>query len=213
MKKAHRSGLRTLLSFFVMTAAIFSLWVIGLTASWPVVRTLGVAPEFWSMAQGLTTVLTMTAILAGSIVGYRQLMLATSGRHMAIADRLFEELNSAENIDARRWIFRNLPDDPEEGSRTLAPEGQAAVKRVLNSLDRVAFLTQAGWIPDEMIMPWVSPMVVKAWARLEPYVDYESHRRHEPDYYEYVRELAGRCQAWRASNVPDAEIVWLKDAL
>jgi hypothetical protein len=81
------------------------------------------------MAQGLTTMATMTAILSGSIIGYRQLSLATSSRHMAVADRLFGELNSPENIEARRWIFQNLPADPVEGSRSLAPEGRAGETR------------------------------------------------------------------------------------
>ena len=50
----------------------------------------------------------------------------------------------------------------------MTPEGQAAVKRVLNSLDHIAFLTQAGWIPEAMIMPWINPMIVKAWASWRP---------------------------------------------
>ncbi len=190
MKTARQSSRRTLLRFFAMAAAIFSLWFVGLTALWLVVRTVGVAPEFWIMAQGLTTMATMTAILSGSIIGYRQLTLATSSRHMAVADRLFAELNSPENIEARRWVFQNLAGDPVKGSRSLTPEGWAAVKQVLNSLDRVAFLTQVGWIPEEMIMPWMNPMVVKAWDKLAPYVDYESRRRNEPDYYTQVRVLA-----------------------
>ncbi|HKZ84353.1 MAG TPA: DUF4760 domain-containing protein [Anaerolineae bacterium] len=213
MKTARQSSRRTLLRFFVMAAAIFSLWIAGLAALWLVVRMVGVAPEFWIMAQGLTTMATMTAILSGSIIGYRQLTLATSSRHMAVADRLFAELNSSENIEARRWIFQNLPADPVEGSRSLTPEGRSAVKLVLNSLDRVAFLTQAGWIPEEMIMPWMNPMVVKAWARLGPYVDYESRRRNEPDYYAEVRVLAEHCRIWRARNLLEAEITWTDNAL
>lgn len=87
-----------------MAVAIFSLWIVGLGALWLVVRTAGVAPEFWIMAQGLTTMATMTAILSGSIIGYRQLSLATSSRHMAVADRLFAELNSPDNIEGRRRV-------------------------------------------------------------------------------------------------------------
>jgi hypothetical protein len=80
-------------------------------------------------------------------------------------------------------------------------------------MDRVAFLTQAGWIPEDMVMPWMNPMIVKAWTRLEPYVDYERQRRHEPDYYHHARALAERCCAWRVTNLPDAQITWIEDAL
>jgi hypothetical protein len=83
----------------------------------------------------------------------------------------------------------------------------------LNSLDHIAFLTQAGWIPEEMIMPWMNPMVVKAWTKLAAYVEYESRKRREPDYYQRAHELAERCREWRKHHVLDTEITWIKDAL
>jgi hypothetical protein len=132
---------------------------------------------------------------------------------MEAADRLFDELNSTESIGARRWVFHNLPGDPEEGISSLTPEGRAAVKQVLNTLDRIAFLTQSEWVPIEMVMPWMNPMIVKAWQKLGPYVEYESHRRQEPDYYAHARQLAERCIAWREQHLPDAETVWIDDAL
>ncbi|RME44731.1 MAG: DUF4760 domain-containing protein [Chloroflexi bacterium] len=207
------SGRLTLIAILVVTAAGFILWIGVLLFAWLLLRLAGFSTSFWAMTEALSTAVAAAAVLGAGVVAYRELTEVASSRHMEVADRLFEELNSPENIEARRWIFKNLPDDPEEGIRTITPEGQAAVKRVLNSLDRVAFLTQAGWIPEEMIMPWMSPMIVKAWAKLGPYVEYESRRRHEPDYYQQARELAGRCRAWRAKHVPDAKITWLDDAL
>ena len=114
---------------------------------------------------------------------------------------------------ARRWVFQNLPADPQEGIRSLTPEGQEAVKQVLNSLDRVAFLTQAGWIPEDLIMPWMHPMIAKSWDKLEPYVEYEKQRRNEPYYYAHANELAVRCRAWREKHLEDAQVKWVKDAL
>lgn len=207
------SGRLTLIAILVVTAAGFILWIGVLLFAWLLLRLAGFSTSFWAMTEALSTAVAAAAVLGAGVVAYRELTEVASSRHMEVADRLFEELNSPENIEARRWIFKNLPDDPEEGIRTITPEGQAAVKRVLNSLDRVAFLTQAGWIPEEMIMPWMSPMIVKAWAKLGPYVEYESRRRHEPDYYQQARELAERCRAWRAKHVPDAKITWLDDAL
>ena len=213
MRNTKQPGRRSIVRLAVIALTGFLLWIGALLALWTTLNALGVPTEFWPMAQTLTSTLTMVSILGGSILAVHQLSEAASNRHLAVADRLFEELNSPENIEARRWIFHNLPADPEEGSRTMTPEGHAAVKRVLNSLDHIAFLTQAGWIPEEMIMPWMNPMIVKAWVKLAPYVEYESRRRREPDYYQHARELAGRCWKWRKHNVPNTEITWLKDAL
>jgi hypothetical protein len=210
---ANWSGRLTLILIVAITVAGFLLWLGWLFFLWLFLQVMGASVNFWAMTEALSTAVAAAAVLGAGFVAYRELSEVASSRHMGVADRLFEELNSPQNIAARRWIFHNLPEDPQEGIRSLTDEGRAAMKQVLNSLDRVAFLTQAGWIPEEMIMPWMNPMVVKAWARLEAYVDYESQRRGEPDYYQHARQLAERCRAWRAKHLPSAEITWVDDAL
>jgi hypothetical protein len=188
-------------------------WIGGLFLVWLLLQGTGSAPDFWALTAALSVPLGPAVLLGGSALAYRQLTEVARGRHLGVADRLFEELNSPDNIEARRWIFQHLPNNPDESVSMLTEEGHMAVKRVLNSLDRVAFLTQAGWIPEEMMMPWMNSMVVKAWTKLEAYIDYESKRRHEPDYYQSVRTLAQRCVAWRAKHLPGAKITWVDDAL
>jgi hypothetical protein len=207
------SGRLTLTVILAITAVGFVVWAGGLFLIWLLLRDAGISTDLWAMIEALSTAVAAAAVLGAGFVAYRELDEISSSRHMEVADRLFHELNSPENIKARRWIFLHLPDDPETGLRSLPSEGQDALKQVLNSLDRVAFLTQAGWIPEEMIMPWMNPMIVKAWTKLELYVDYESRRRHEPDYYQHARRLAERCRAWRAKNLPEAEITWVDNAL
>ena len=189
--------------------ALFGIELSG----WLLLQAVGIPTDLWTMMLALSTTVAAAAVFGTAVLAYRELRELASGRHMQVADRLFAELNSLENIEARRWVFQQLPSDPKEGIRSLLPEQRETVKRVLNSLDRVAFLTQSGWIPEDMVMPWMNPMIVKAWTKLEPYVNYESQRRHEPDYYHHARALAERCCAWRAENLPEAEITWIEDAL
>lgn len=207
------SQYRTLILILILTTAAFVAWMILLFFLWLFLRVLGITADFWALTEALSTAVTAAAVLGAGFVAYRELTELDRSRYLEVGDRLFEELNSVENVEARRWIFQNLTEDPQEGVHILTPEGRAAVKTVLNSLDRVAFLSQSGWIPEEMIMPWMNSMVVKAWARLEPYVLYESQRRQEPDYYVHAQELAERCRAWRVEHHPEAEILWLEDAL
>jgi hypothetical protein len=174
---------------------------------------VGVPADFWPIAQAIAGSVMAAAILVGSLIGFFQLRHAAASRYLAVADRLFEELNSPPQVEARRHIFRNIPEPHELGIADLDEAGRTAIKTVLNSLDRVAFLTQSGWIPDDMVMPWMSPMVVKAWARLAPYVAEERTRRREMDFYRAVEELAVRCVSWRKEHLGEAEIVWLQDAL
>jgi len=205
-----------LIVFLSITAAALAVGLGLLFLVWLLLRALGVDTGLWPMIEALSTALTAAAVLGAAFVASRELAELASSRHLDVADRLFDELNSPANIEARRWVFQRLPEapaDPGEVIQTLPDSGQAAIKRVLNSLDRVAFLTQSDWIPEEMFMPWMNPMVVKAWAKLAPYVAYERQRRHEPDYYQAAEELARRCLAWRQLHVPEGKITWVDDAL
>jgi hypothetical protein len=207
------SGRRTIAAILGITALGIGIGIGVLFYLWMILRLLGFAPNFWAMTEALATVVAAAAVLGGAVLALRELSEAGSSRQMAVADRLFEELNAKESVRARRWIFLHLPDDPATGLETLTDEGRDAIKHVLNSLDRVAFLTQAGWIPDDMIMPWMNPMIVKTWAKVGPYVEFESRRRNEPDYYVQVRRLADECIAWRKAHLPDAQITWVDGAL
>jgi hypothetical protein len=165
--------------------------------------------------EALSTAVGAAAVFGAAFIAYQELSEIANTRYMDIADRLFGELNSPENVAARRRIFQNIKDDPEVGLKNLSQEDQDAMKMVLNSLDRVSFLTQSGWIPDEMVMPWMHPMIAKSWEKLEPYVLYERKRRNEPYYYKYAGRLAERCKQWRAENlsVDERKTKWVDNAL
>ena len=163
----------------------------------------------------LSTAVTAAAVFGAAYIAYQELSEVANTRYMDIADRLFADLNSPDNIEARRRIFQNLNEDPEIGIGELEKEDRGAMKKVLNSLDHVAFLTQQGWIPDDIILPWMHPMIAKSWEKLEPYVLYERARREEPYYYEHAGELAERCDKWREKNLTEAERTnkWVDKAL
>lgn len=205
---------RTIIILFILiTAAGFLLWVGVILLAWLLLQVLGLSVDIFGMIGALSTALAAAAVFSAGFIAYRELSEMTSTRHIEVADRLFNELNSVENIAARTWIFLHLPADPQEGVDSMSPEGHLAVKQVLNSLDRVAFLTQSGWIPDDVIMPWMHPMISKSWEKLAPYIVYERIRRNEPYYYEHAESLALRCQKWRQNNLTAVDSKWVDDAL
>jgi hypothetical protein len=206
---------KALMGTVLLLTGLSAVLCFGLTVvAWKISPVLtGEAPDFWTIGEALSTILGAATVVSAGLVAVWQLRETSSSRHIAVADRLFDEMTSKENIEARRWVYQELPNDPTQGIQGLTEEGRDKVKTVLNTLDRVAFLTQQRWIPDEMTMPWLNLMVLKAWQKLGPYVDYESQRRGEKDYYDGVRDLAERCQRWRAKHFPGEEITWIEDAL
>lgn len=173
------------------------------------------ASSLWGSLDQISAAVAAAAVFGASYFAYQELDEISKSRHIDVADRLFDELNNPEIVEARRHIYQNLDKDPENGLKNLSAQDRDAMKRVLNSLDRVAFLTQDGWIPDELIMPWMHPMIAKSWEKLEPYVLYERERRGEPYYYEHAGKLAERCTKWRKVKLKldDCDNKWVKGAL
>jgi hypothetical protein len=198
-----------------LTISVFSFvgWLGLCLVVWGLLRAIGIRFDFWPMLEAVSTAAAVAQFLGGGVVALVQLTESADGRNLGIYNDVFATMMSDENIEARRWIYLHLPHNPEEGISSLDPVGQAHVKRVLNSFDHLGFLLQQNWVTGDPVIHWVSPMVVKVWQKLGPYVAYEIKRRKEPDYYESAQLLAKRCQEWRATQMLDADIVWLNDAL
>ncbi|MGB8982457.1 MAG: DUF4760 domain-containing protein [Anaerolineales bacterium] len=207
------SGVITLAIFLFITIVVFLLLVSVLPGLWCSLSGEDSCTGSLASIESLSTALAAAVVFGAGFIAYRELSEVANSRYMEIADRLFEELNSPENIEARRRVFQDLPADPEKGLRKMSAKNRDAMKKVLNSLDHVAFLTQSGWIPDELVMPWMHPMIAKSWEKLEPYVLYERQRRNEPYYYQYVAKLAERCRKWRLANLSDTTTKWIDNAL
>ena len=201
---------RTVVIFLGISIVSFIVLVLGAVG---VAHLMGTNDNLMGTIEALSTAVGAAAVFGAGYIAYQELSEMANTRYMDIADRLFGELNSPENVEARRHIFQNLTENPEQGMKHLQEADQDAMKKVLNSLDRVAFLTREGWIPDDLIMPWMHPMIAKAWEKLEPYVLYERKRRNEPYYYEHAGQLADRCRRWRAKHLAETNTKWVDNAL
>ena len=208
----NKDSNHTVLIFLAISVVSFIVLILG---SAGVAKLMGTEDNLIGTIEAVSTAVGAAAVFGAGYIAYQELSEAANTRYMDIADRLFGELNSPENVAARRRIFQNLEEEPEVGLRNLSQEDQEAMKKVLNSLDRVSFLTQSGWIPDELVMPWMHPMIAKSWEKLEPYVLYERKRRNEPYYYEHAGRLAERCKQWREKNLMENErnTKWIDNAL
>ncbi len=192
----------------------FIVWMILQLGVWLLMRSaFNSTASFWTVVGALSQALTGATIAVGGFVAYRELSEAEKSRHIDIADKLFNELNSTENIKARKWVYKQMPCDPQQWLANPNEEGEEAIKRVLNSLDRVSFLTQEGWISDDVVMPWMHPMIAKSWEKLEAYVKLELTRRQEPNFYFYAEKVAERCRQWRIKNKLDKPTNWIDKAI
>jgi hypothetical protein len=204
--KLLNSGSRTLLIFAILTIIAFVVWI--LVAIF-INNIFNLSEDSLKAVEALSAALTVATVFGAGYFAIQELSEASKTRYMEISDKLFNELNSPENIDARRLVYGLKTKKPNDD---LNQDQKNAIKKVLNSLDHVAFLTQKGWIPDEIIMPWMHPMIAKTWQILEPYVINQRQQRGEPYYYEHASELAGRCFDWREKhNIDKGDYTFIDD--
>ena len=91
--------------FVLITTAGFLLWVSMIFIAWLLMQKMGLSTDLFSMIGSLSTALAAAAVFSAGFIAYRELSEMTFSRHIEVADRLFNELNSAENVSARTWVF------------------------------------------------------------------------------------------------------------
>jgi hypothetical protein len=180
---------------------------------WKILQHYGLDENLWVIIESLSTAATVTAILGAGLIAHNELSESNKSRYVSLMENIFHELNSEDQISARRWIYLELPVIKDVSMiDKLDDENKKKIKMALNSIDKVAFVTQAGWIPVEVIMNWINPMIVKLWEKLGPLVLLERVERNEPDYYLDAEIFAEECRKWREKKYPDSTHKWLDNS-
>jgi hypothetical protein len=212
MKKKNWFNEHPLLSALIVFLIVFVVIVLVVVPIWAGLFFLGFSSDFWIIISSVATLVAAAAVFGAGYIAYGELSEISQSRYLDVADQLFDALNSEESIVARRWIFQNLGDDLDFEDENF-PEARKYIKHTLNTLDRVAFVTKFGDVSDDEIMPWMHPMIVKSWAKLQAFVLAERERRNEPLYYKEAEELAMRTIEWCKKNEISTKIFWVDLAL
>ena len=88
------------LIFFVSLAILFLVSLIS--------NNFKLNSQLPGIFESVSTMVGTAAVFGAAYFAYQELEEVSKSRHIDVADRLFEELNSSESIEARRRIFQNL---------------------------------------------------------------------------------------------------------
>jgi hypothetical protein len=206
--KRQRAGVH-ILTAFLLAVVVFILWYAAIRRVWLFNSPLRTVEwDLWSMLEGLSSAAAFAAVVGGGLVALLQLIESVDSRHLGVFNDVFERMMDDAEVEARRWIYLELPKDPKQGIASLTDEDRQRIKRVLNSFDHLGLLLKQDWVTDDGIIRWVSPIVIKTWDKLGPYVAYECEQREEPYYYEAAQYLAQRCAEWWEKS-RRGDIKWL----
>ncbi len=182
---------------------------IALIAGPVVAERASLSEDDWSRLTALSSLLGLGFALGAGVAVLLEISDATDSRNLGLYQDIYEKFMSDEAIGVRRRLY-NLPDIPAGAGREAAIEAvladqpsRDAVKYTLNQIDYFGFLVERDWVTSDEIVGWLSPVVVKIWAKIGPIVAYECARRpEEPDYYSAAIHLAAECERWRDKRHP-----------
>lgn len=197
-----------LVLILMISCAIGYAWILYAFPS--VANVANLDPEKWAALEGLTSVAAFALAVGAGFMVLIEMAERTDSRNLDIYRDIYERLMSVEQIEARRYIYQNIPDsDDKQVMVNAILKNDAArkhVKLVLNSLDYFGFLVDQDWVTADEVIGWLSPIVVKVWVKIGPLVEHECAKRpEEPDYYEAARKLAKKCFHWRGKNLKSRE--------
>jgi ABC-type multidrug transport system fused ATPase/permease subunit len=207
MKKKNWFTEHPLFSAIIIFIVVLLMMVLLIVLIWGSLLLLECNESFWVIAGSVATLVAAAGVFGAGYIAYGELSEIAQSRYLDVADRLFDALNSEESIEARRWIFQNL-ENPLDYDDANFSEAQRYIKHTLNTLDRVAFVTKFGYVSNNEILPWMHPMIIKSWIKLQPIVLAEREKRNEPLYYKEAEKLALRTINWCENNEISINIRW-----
>ena len=99
-------GMKTIGIFFVVTLAVFLLWGLCAFLIWRIFDSLALSDNFYVAIEALSTALAVATVFGAGYFAIQELSESSKTRYMEIADKLFNELNSEENIQARKLVYQ-----------------------------------------------------------------------------------------------------------
>jgi hypothetical protein len=198
----------------VGTVVGFSLLalLIWMITAWVLMSAVPFKSKHWSWLEGVTSVGALAFAVGAGVWVMHEYSEALSTRDLEIYRDIYEKFMTDEQIDSRRYIYQEFPDDPQEAIHLVEedPEARLHYKRVVSVIDYFGFLVDQQWVTDDQMIGWVSPIVVKVWKKVRPIVEHEcAARPEEPDYHQGARSLYARCVDWREANLRE----WTEDAI
>jgi hypothetical protein len=235
--RLRRSGLVAFLA--ALAIIVLGLYLFPLTAKIPASAPMGGPGEQvdWGLLEGITSLATLAIVIGGVVFAYFEHTqnAIQRGRESALDSfNLYKDidlrLNEPQAINARRWIIQNIPTQDQHGGgaeewlaevkRILnqtseelpdeRPPGKEHLKQVLNGFDFIGFVAQHYWSMENELVEWMSPLVAKIWERVGAYIEDESQRRNEEDFFRAARDFGNYCQEYRRAHYPES--VFIEDA-
>jgi hypothetical protein len=232
--RLRRSGLVAFLA--ALAIILLGLYLFPLTAKIPPSAPMGGSAELvdWGLLEGLTSLATLAIVIGGVVFAYFEHTqnAIQRGRESALDSfNLYKEidlrLNEPQAIAARRWIIQNLPTLAQHGGEAEEwldeiklilnktpgelqderPAGKEHLKRVLNGFDFIGFVAQNYWSMENELVEWMSPLVAKIWERVGVYIEDESRRRNEEDFFRAARDFGNYCLEYRRAHYPESVVI------
>src|SRR5579875_921831 len=148
----------------------------------------------WQMIDAIASVVSASAIVAGTIFVIIVLRQSKTDRNFAISSHLFELWQSPEFQSDQLFLLHKLPASDWQTFIGLGrgEDAERAFHRVGGFYDRVGHLVLKKLIKQEDILPTIGGDAVAVWPRIEPLVR-EARRNENPFLFQNYEAVLPSC--------------------
>ena len=161
--------------------------------------------NFWNVLASISTALGFIIIIWTAFVALGQLKEMAKVRHLEAMLQIFEMIGSKEARNHRRFIYKNLNDNPE----MLSPDEWSIVEDVSVTFDRIGNLVEHELIPERELFNGHAIVIARLWIRLEPYIKYR-RKRFDSEFVKHFEKLAQDAKKFYAKKYPEQQITFTK---
>lgn len=121
--------------------------------------------------------------------------------------QLFAEMDKEDFRKARRFVYTELPSEPDEIKRDQLDQAEV----VWVTMNRIAIMVEQAVIPKDLALQMYSDTVVRTWGRLATHIEYQRKRRNDPGYMKPFERLAGASKEYREKHFPGTEPAYFRE--
>ncbi|MDO8659501.1 MAG: hypothetical protein Q7K54_02770 [Candidatus Parcubacteria bacterium] len=154
----------------------------------------------WVEINAIATSLYTLFFLVGLWFAYVQARGFEKNRKLQATILIFEELKSTINREARKRLYKQVPNDISDLRDEYLEKYLNIVQEAVLSFDRISYLIQTGHMDSDSILELCWRLIWRSWKKSENLINWVREKRSEPMYLHRFQELFDLSESYRMQN-------------
>ena len=155
---------------------------------------------YWQKLYTIVNCIYVFLVLVTLIYVIMQVLEMKRNRKLQSAVLIFEELKSTINREARKKLYKKVPNDISDLRDEYLEKYLDIVQEAVLSFDRIGYLIQEGYMDSDPILKLCWRLIWRSWKKSENIINWVREKRGELMYLHRFQELFDLSELYRIQN-------------